>query len=204
MKNSIKTILAIDASTIACSVAVCNDKEVLQEFQLSPCKHNEVLIEMIDRILKKSSIKRDDIEAIALGSGFDSLMSLRSSISVAEGLSFALGIPIIKVSTMQILAQICFWKKRKKRIIPAWDTREKQFYCGDYLAKDNSYMNKAFDNLTLESGVIKPKKKTSFFFTGNAWKAHKKYIKSFCTCYPEARAIIFIVKKMIKAEQKVL
>lgn len=70
-----------------------NDKEYIQTENIHSNK-TQIILPMIDKILKKYSIKLEEISAIQVNTGPGSLTGLRVGIAVANVLSFSLKIPI--------------------------------------------------------------------------------------------------------------
>lgn len=98
-------LLGIETSTYSLSVAIVDDDNVLGELSLNiGPKHSERLIPIIDWLLKEVGMERKEIEGIAVSIGPGSFTSLRVGISAAKGLAFSLGIPVVGVSSLDVLA----------------------------------------------------------------------------------------------------
>ena len=54
-------IIAIDTSTENCSVALLNEDSITFKSEVAPQKHAEIVLVMLDSILKESSIIKDDL-----------------------------------------------------------------------------------------------------------------------------------------------
>lgn len=98
------TILAVDTSCDACSIALLKDGQVHAEFVQAPRQHSQRLLPMIDTLLKKHSIALSELDAIAYGRGPGSFTGLRICLSVVQGLAFSVDLPVIPVSTLQTMA----------------------------------------------------------------------------------------------------
>ena len=98
-------ILGIETSMYAGSIAVSEDEKVLGEyyFNTGP-SHSEKLMPSIQWLLKELSIDKTGLEAVAVSLGPGSFTSLRIGLASAKGLSYALGIPIIGISTLELMA----------------------------------------------------------------------------------------------------
>lgn len=70
-----------------------NDKEYIQTENIHSNK-TQIILPMIDKLLKKYSIKLGEISAIQVNTGPGSLTGLRVGIAVANALSFFLKIPV--------------------------------------------------------------------------------------------------------------
>ena len=104
MSSDSPVILAIDCSDQACSVALGDSQSVIEEFTDEPRQHAKRLLPMYRELLQGSAYKAKDISAIAVASGPGSFTGLRIGFSFAQGLSFALSVPMVQVSSLEALA----------------------------------------------------------------------------------------------------
>ena len=93
---------------------------------------------MVDKILKKSSSTLKDLDAIAISSGPGSFTSLRVGMSYAKGLSFTLDIPIIPVSTFEILLFSNLNKVKGETSVLIYSHGRTVYKC-DYMVRNNTY-----------------------------------------------------------------
>lgn len=70
-----------------------NNEEYIQTKQMSSNKA-QIILQMIDKVLKKHSLKPEDLSAISVNPGPGSFTGLRVGLAIANALSFALKIPI--------------------------------------------------------------------------------------------------------------
>lgn len=99
------TILNIETSAKICSVALTQWGAI--EFQLDDregMQHANKLAPFVEQCMEE--VKRRDmkLDAIAVSMGPGSYTGLRIGLSLAKGLAFSLGLPLIGVSTLKILA----------------------------------------------------------------------------------------------------
>jgi tRNA threonylcarbamoyladenosine biosynthesis protein TsaB len=98
-------ILGIETATAVCGVAVVRDGHVESEQIVeSPQVHSEKLVPLIEQVVRESGIRPSDLDAIAVSIGPGSFTGLRIGLSVAKGLCFALGKPVVPVPTLEALA----------------------------------------------------------------------------------------------------
>ena len=99
-------ILNIETSTSVCSVALSMDGEVLfAKASFDGPSHAALLgvfVEEALSVLKKKGKKA--LDAVAVSSGPGSYTGLRIGVSVAKGLCFGFGIPLIGIHTLDIMA----------------------------------------------------------------------------------------------------
>ncbi len=126
------TLLALDASSSACSCAVWRDGEVLSRFALTPREHTRRLMPMIDELLAEAGLVPDDLDALAYGRGPGSFTGLRIAAGVAQGLAFGLERPLIGVSTLEALALAAHRQHHLRYVIPALDARMNEIYVAAY------------------------------------------------------------------------
>ena len=103
MPAHMTSILALDTSTDACSVALYDDGELSQQLKQQPRQHNRILFPMLEELLPAG--KRASLDALAYTSGPGSFTGLRVGCSAAQGLAFTLGLPCVPITTLACLAQ---------------------------------------------------------------------------------------------------
>lgn len=141
------SILAIETSTPACSVALVVGDEKFFRYSEEPRSHTRLIMGMIDEVLCEAGITVDSLDAVAVTVGPGSFTGLRIGFSTAQGLAFGADIPVIPVSTLQVMAQT-YRRKHAADIdcsdivMPVLDARMGEFNCGAYQL-DNSGQFKA-------------------------------------------------------------
>jgi len=121
-------ILAIETSTHACSVALNSDGNIIEKFRIAPREHNQILLPMIESLLKETSLSISQLDAIAFGCGPGSFTGIRIAAAVTQGLAMSHDIPVIPISTLLIMAQTAFLKYKVNQIIPCIDARMDEVY----------------------------------------------------------------------------
>lgn len=97
-------ILHIDTSTSVCSVAVSEDGLcIYHEEDLTGQHHAELLGTYVDQALTFIDSHAIPLDAVAVSSGPGSYTGLRIGVSMAKGICYALGIPLLSVPTLQLL-----------------------------------------------------------------------------------------------------
>ena len=125
-------ILNIESATGICSVCISSGLDIL-DFQEADevFQHAKVLTKLIDNCLKKSGLRLNELDAIALSSGPGSYTSLRVGASTAKGICYALNKPLISVDTLQSLAIAAQKEKAIDEAFycPMIDARRMEVYC---------------------------------------------------------------------------
>jgi tRNA threonylcarbamoyladenosine biosynthesis protein TsaB len=103
-RGSDVVILGIETATEACSVAVGREGAVWNEHQVVPRAHHRLLLPMIDALLVRAGVRRDELTLVAFGCGPGSFTGVRIAASAAQGIALALDIPVAPISTHEVLA----------------------------------------------------------------------------------------------------
>lgn len=101
-------ILALETSSSLCGVALLKVDDlgvVVNDLTHdATAEHAERLLPMVDQLLAKEGITAADISAVAYGQGPGGFTGLRVACGVAQGIAFALGIPVIPVQSLMTVA----------------------------------------------------------------------------------------------------
>jgi len=121
-------ILNIETATKNCSVSLAKDGKTIltKEIAEQGYSHAEKLHVFMEEILSETGISARDLKAIAVSKGPGSYTGLRIGVSSAKGLCYALGIPLISVSTLQVLAKQVVIENGF--IVPMIDARRMEVY----------------------------------------------------------------------------
>lgn len=128
------SLLALDASSSACSVALWMDGNVISRVEHAPRGHTRRLMPMIDSLLKEAGMTRASLDAIAYGHGPGSFTGIRIAAGVAQGIAYALERPLLGISTLRALAQGAWQRDGAELVMPALDARLGELYVGLYRA----------------------------------------------------------------------
>lgn len=130
-------ILALESSAVACSVALCEDENLIaQAFQNNGLTHSRTLMPMCEDLLKNCGQTLDDIDLIAVAAGPGSFTGLRIGVSAAKGLAWPGNKPCAGVSTLEAMA----WTAAHmgEELCPAMDARRSQVYNARFSVKDGA------------------------------------------------------------------
>ena len=98
-------ILAIDTTLGACSAALIKDENLLAcKREVRARGHVERLLPMIDEVCVASGVKVAELDQIAVTIGPGTFAGVRIGLSAAKGMGLALDIPIIAITTLEVLA----------------------------------------------------------------------------------------------------
>jgi tRNA threonylcarbamoyl adenosine modification protein YeaZ len=97
--------LAIDTSTDFASIALSQEGETIAELTWHSKKNHTVeLVPNIVSLLNQAKIEAKSLGAIFVAKGPGSFNGLRVGVSTAKGLAFALNIPLVGISTLEVEA----------------------------------------------------------------------------------------------------
>ncbi len=125
-------ILAFDTSTEACSVALQWNGGVFSDHRVIPRQHNQFILSMIQQLLTDAGITLRQLDAIVVGIGPGSFVGVRLAVSVAQGLAYGVDLPLIGVSSLQVLAQTAYRERGCPEVVIALDAHMRAFYLGYY------------------------------------------------------------------------
>jgi tRNA threonylcarbamoyladenosine biosynthesis protein TsaB len=155
------TILGIETSTHSGSVSLIEGDKILGEFflNLGPA-HSEKLLPMIDWLLGEVGIEKKRIDGISVSVGPGSFTALRIGISTVKGLAFSLGIPVVGVSSLEVLAMNLFTSSVICSII---DARKKEVFAAFFKFFEGRLVRVSNDILISPVGLSKMISESTIF-----------------------------------------
>ena len=97
-------ILNIETSTSVCSVALSADGEIVfEKASFEGPSHAALLGIYVEEALAVLKKKGGKLDAVAVSSGPGSYTGLRIGVSVAKGICFGYGIPLISIPTLELM-----------------------------------------------------------------------------------------------------
>lgn len=174
-------ILLIETSSSVCSVAVSVDGEILYHVESNePMQHARRLAIYVDKALNEMALREISLGAVAVSLGPGSYTGLRIGLSLAKGLCFAKDIPLIGISTLELLVVKAMLALNESEgdeiIVPMIDARRMEIYTGAYnLSLDPVILPKSviLDNYSFES--LSDRRRV--VFVGNGVNKAKDVIK---------------------------
>ncbi|AUJ25135.1 tRNA (adenosine(37)-N6)-threonylcarbamoyltransferase complex dimerization subunit type 1 TsaB [Virgibacillus dokdonensis] len=129
-------ILAMDTSNQVLGVAIQQDDTILGEMVTNlPKNHSVLLMPAIDRLMQEVNMKPEQLDKIVVAKGPGSYTGVRIGLSTAKSMAWALNIPVIGVSSLEVLAyQGRFFNGI---ISPFFDARRGLAYAGCYRFVNN-------------------------------------------------------------------
>ncbi len=125
-------ILCLDSSTDICSVALSRDGELVALMESAGRDHAEKMGLMVDTLLRQAGLTASALDAVAVSSGPGSYTGLRIGVSLAKGLCYGAGIPLIGVGSLLSLAMLAREAHPGELLCPMIDARRMEVYLAVY------------------------------------------------------------------------
>lgn len=122
------TLLALDTSTEACSVALLHQGEITHLDEIAQRSHTQRILPMVDEILAQSGIGLSQLDALAFGRGPGSFTGVRVGAGIAQGLAFGADLPVIPISNLTAMAQAAYDQFGSSIVNCAIDARMSEVY----------------------------------------------------------------------------
>jgi tRNA threonylcarbamoyladenosine biosynthesis protein TsaB len=128
-------LLALDTATPAVTVALHDGDAVLaEESAVDSRRHGELLAVFIDKALRSLGAGREDLTAIAVGTGPGPYTGLRAGLVTAQVLASALRIRIDGVCSLDVIAAAALAHAAGAEFLVATDARRREVYWARYSA----------------------------------------------------------------------
>lgn len=148
-------ILNIETSTSVCSVALSEGEEVLfEKASFEGPSHAALLGVYVEEALKVVKSKGGKLDAVAVSSGPGSYTGLRIGVSMAKGLCFGYGIPLIGIHTLDILASAAIRENKEAddcAYCAMLDARRMEVYASIYDSRLNTIRATSADIVDADS-----------------------------------------------------
>ena len=98
-------LLSIDTSTTQIGVALYDGARVLAEvYWQSGRRHTQELAPLVEDVLRRVGFGAEALQAVGVALGPGSFTGLRIGLAFAKGLAMAQGLPLVGVSTLDVVA----------------------------------------------------------------------------------------------------
>lgn len=147
-------VLAIETSTMLGGIAIMDDASgLVAEVRVNvKTAHSERLMAELDGALKQAGLGLKDIDALAVSAGPGSFTGLRIGLGTVKGLSFATGLPVVAVPTLEAFA----WALPGYPLVcPMLDARKKEVYAALYGHSDGGFVNIMKETVIAPSELVK-------------------------------------------------
>jgi len=200
-------LIALDASTEACSAALLVDGAVIERYQLAPRRHAELILPMLESLLGETGLSVTDLDALAFGRGPGAFTGLRIAAGVAQGIAFGADLPVVPVSTLAALAQGVYHEQGATRVLAGIDARMHEVYWGRYALGDGEVMVLEGEERVCSPQAVEVPSHGQWVGAGTAWQTYAevlgKHLRGRITTwlgerYPRARDIAILAAQDFK------
>jgi tRNA threonylcarbamoyladenosine biosynthesis protein TsaB len=134
-------VLALDAATELCSVALLSNGECLVRSIESGKSSAQQLLKMVEEVMAEGQVPLSGLNGIAASIGPGAFTGVRISVAVAQGLAFGADLNVAPVTTLSALALQALQDLQllgdEARIIACLDARMGELYWGCFTAEAN-------------------------------------------------------------------
>jgi tRNA threonylcarbamoyladenosine biosynthesis protein TsaB len=198
-------LLAIDTSSLACTVALGNGDKLIERHEEQEREHTRLLMPMIREVLDESGMTLEDLDAIVLGNGPGSFIGMRIAASVAQGLAHGAGLKIIPVSSLAAVAAEVLNGSDAEEVVVAQDAHMNEVYLGIFARSDEGIpMSVCGERLQTQEAIAELGEKGMMrrIAAGYGWQRYPnlmKFNRSFFreesnVLYPRARFLLTLAK----------
>lgn len=165
-------ILALETSGACCSAALLIADRLEQRREHAPRRHADLILGMLDDLLREAGLRLSELDAIAYGRGPGSFTGVRIAAAVAQGVAFGANRPVIAVSTLAATARAAYRRTGQRRIACALDARMGEVYWGCFRVEGPNELT-----LIDQEGVVAPESTpalagTGWCGAGSGWEAY--------------------------------
>jgi tRNA threonylcarbamoyladenosine biosynthesis protein TsaB len=165
-------ILALDASTEWCSVAVGDGRTWHCRDELAGQMHSERALPMVQQALAEAGWALCDLDGIAFGAGPGSFTGVRIGCGLAQGLAFGADVPVLPVPTLEALAQEAHRTRGWQNVVACLDARMREVYVAAYTRMGHEWRESAASAVTRPADVRRPSDDVPWSGAGNGFAAY--------------------------------
>lgn len=172
-------LLAIDTSSLACTVALGFGNELIERHEEQEREHTRLLMPMIRDVLEEAGVELAALDAIVLGNGPGSFIGMRIAASVAQGLAHGAGLGIIPVSSLAAVAAEVMDSTDAEIVAVTQDAHMHEVYMGLYSRSADNLPQAICDERLQGQGVIEELRRgegASAVAAGYGWQRYPKLL----------------------------
>lgn len=150
---------------------------------------SSTLIPAIQSLLAQAGLGLSDLDAIAFGHGPGSFTGLRTACSVAQGLAFGAGVPVLGIDTLMAVAEQAHAQEGCTQVLAVLDARMDEVYAGGYELEQGTWIRRGAFSLDKPQALSLP---PGWSLAGNAFDAYGDRLPRGprVACLPDAAALI--------------
>lgn len=141
-------LLAFDTAGERMTIALANRDRRWSRAAAGGARASAALVPEILGLLAEAGLRLRDLDAIAFGRGPGAFTGLRIACSVAQGLAFGAGKPVLPLDSLLAVAEDARSGASEFRVWAAIDARMNQIYAAEYSFADDRWITIAAPMLT--------------------------------------------------------
>lgn len=172
-------VLAIDTSNYVLGIALIDEEKVIGEHITNvKVNHSVRVMPAIEQLMKECGVVPADLTKIVVAKGPGSYTGVRIGVTIAKTLAWSLNIPLVGVSSLEIIAASTA-RYFSGVVSPLFDARRGQVYTGLYKFNEGRLSTLEKDQLILSTDWATELKKRSetILFAGNDLPLHRAGIE---------------------------
>lgn len=163
-------LLAIDTATEACSAAVWVDGVVRGRCEVVGRDHTQRLIPLVESVLAEAGLRYSQLNGLVCGVGPGSFAGVRIGVSFAKGVALAHELPVLGVSSLQLLAQAALEDSASDPVLVAIDARMGEVYFQAFERGPEGFASALGEaSVCAPSAVVVPSGPTCWQAIGTGW-----------------------------------
>ncbi|MGG0738658.1 tRNA (adenosine(37)-N6)-threonylcarbamoyltransferase complex dimerization subunit type 1 TsaB [Niallia taxi] len=173
-------ILAIDTSNLVLGIAIIDQDKVIGEYITNLKKNHSVrAMPAIEMLMKECDVSPTDLTKIVVAKGPGSYTGVRIGVTIAKTLAWTLNIPLVGVSSLQVLAASA-GRHFPGSVSPLFDARRGQIYTGLFKFTNGNVEQLEKDQLILAKDWVSrlSSEQEKVLFTGNDLSIHKELFET--------------------------
>ena len=147
-------LLAVETATDACSAALAIDGVIHERYELASKEHTQLILPMVDNLLKEADLQPADLEGLAFGCGPGSFTGVRIATGIIQGLALGLDLLVMPVSTLAAIAQDYFDHHQDNVAFVAMDARMGEIFWGVYQRDADGFAQLIGEEAVTPAGLV--------------------------------------------------
>lgn len=200
-------LLAFETSTESCSVALLHGDALIWRSELAPRRHAELALPMAEELLAEAGIAKSQLDVIAVGRGPGAFTGVRLAVSLAQGLAFALGLPVVPVSSLAALAMQA--PGDGPPTLAVIDARMGEVYAANFVRDDDGLVRLLDEErVCTPDDVTLPQAGATWQVIGSGWNAYAEALRDTAgrapdwsdgECWPQAADVARLAARAFAA-----
>src|SRR4051812_3443357 len=172
-------VLAIDTSNYSLGIALVNQEQVIGEYITNMKKNHSIrVMPAIEKLMQDCEMKPTDVEKIVVAKGPGSYTGVRIGVTIAKTLAWTLNIPLVGISSLEILAAGT-GRYFDGYVSPIFDARRGQVYTALYQYQNSKLTAVKQDQLVMlnDWALTLQEMDKPILFVGNDLPIHQAKIE---------------------------